>query len=126
MIEFKKFVASLLMGWLSVTAIFSVIKYLDTGHVYIGFVISVAIVTAIYSVVIGIPTYLALKGLQVLNLKAFIVAGICAALPMLIFCAYQGDVAFFVASLVAGVCFGLVAGLIHKRESKESLNTNID
>ena len=126
MIEFKKFAFSLLVGWLSVTAIFSLMMYLDTGYLYIGFVISVAIVTAIYSIVIGVPTYFALKGLQVLNLKAFIIAGICASLPMLIFCAYQGDAGFFIASLVAGMCFGLVAGLIHKRGSKISHSTDID
>ena len=113
MIELKRFVISLILGWLSVTIIYVLMAYLSTGYIHIGYVLIVAVFVAIYSIVIGVPTYLALKGLQTLNLNAFIIAGICASLPMLIFFVYQGNVSFFIASLISGISFGVVAGLVY-------------
>lgn len=86
-----------------------------------GLVPAVGAVTAIYTVVIGVPAFLMFKGLRLHGALAYVLTGLVASTPMLAFCLYQGDPLYLVTTLLAGALYGGAFAFYCRAEPNKSL-----
>ena len=107
-----------IMSWLAVSVIFFIALFFDGLSLSVLgvreaaiFLSIVGFVTAIYFIIIGLPAlYLMLRKKSV-SRAAFVITGIVASLPMLVFCLYSGELEWVLATVAAGFIAGGIFAL---------------
>ena len=108
-------VTTFIMSWLAVTAIFFTTLLFDGLSIYsLGvkgaafFVMLVGVVSAVYFIVIGLPTLYLMLRRQPVGRTAFILAALVASIPMLIFSIFSGEIEWVIATIMAGFIAGVI------------------
>jgi len=111
-------VTTFILSWLAVTAIFFIALFFDSlslsfieAKAAAIFLILVGFVSGAYFLIIGVPTLYFLFKKKTVSRATFIIAGVLASIPMLIFCIYSEEVEWVIATIAAGFVAGGIFAL---------------
>ncbi|WP_323772656.1 hypothetical protein [Alcanivorax sp.] len=107
------------MSWLFVSVVYVItfnfdgLSLLASDFNQIGVLwLLVALVTAVYFGVMGIPILYFLSKREKISRFGVIVTGVVASIPMLVFCIAAGEIEWIVATSIAGAGAGWVFTLV--------------
>jgi hypothetical protein len=120
---FLRLAVAFLVAALVAIVIVGLIVTLTSGVPPIGFVVTVAAISALVTVVIGIPAYFLSRAWHLTSLRSYAaVGGVVALVPAGVLAAgYPESIDFIVAAVLAGIASGFAFGSIVKRTSNKSL-----
>ncbi len=114
-----RFSIGVLMSWLFVSVVYVItfnfdgLSLLASDFNQIGVLwLLVALVTAVYFGVMGIPILYFLSKREKISRFGVIVTGVVASIPMLVFCIAAGEIEWIVATSIAGAGAGWVFTLV--------------
>jgi hypothetical protein len=123
--DFMKITLGFVSGWVAVTFIYTTSLFIESGTFHWGFLVSVAFVVGVYSIVLGIPAFLLFKGIKLSGTLAFIYTGLVASIPMLVYCLYQAEFGYAVSTIVSGAAFGFIFSAIYQPKPNKQIKRDL-